>query len=336
MLMKNNNPKISFIVITFNNAKSLKRTLLSIRKQDYPKEKIEIVVVDNGSKDNTVGVAKSFGAKIIMNTTDNLYRSLAIAYHACTGSFAYQLDQDEEIRYPTFLQKMLRPFEQDGSIGASFTRNYPNKNMSWITRFLSYHPAQLDPLYEYFSPSIKETIVEKRNGYFLCNFSFNKIPGCGHLIYKLEFLKKSPTWNQKYFSDQETLTGIVAAGFTKFAYVPDAGYYHYHADSLSHLLSKRIRNLKGHYLKVESPYKWKWFDTTSFRGISKIVLWVIYANLFIPATIRGIIRAIKFRDYVLLAEPVVAITTTDVILYNFLTLPGGRTFIKRSFRWLIK
>lgn len=334
--MKNNYPKISFIVITFNNVNSLKRTLLSIEKQDYPREKIEIIVVDNGSKDNTVKVAKSFGAKIIMNITDTLYRSLSIGYHSASGEFVYQLDQDEEIRYPTFLQKMLKPFRDDESIAASFTRNYPNKDMPWITRFLSYHPAQLDPLYEYFLPSIKETIVEKKNRYFLCNFSFNKIPGCGHLIYRLEFLKKSPTWNQKYFSDQETLSGIIAAGFTKFAYVPSAGYYHYHADSLSHLLSKRVRNLKGHYLKVESPYKWKWFDTTSLAGIIKILFWIVYANLFIPATIRGIIRAVKFRDYVLLAEPVVAMVTTDVILYNFLALPGGRTFIKRSFRWLTK
>lgn len=334
--MKNNILKISFIVITFNNSKSLNRTLLSIRKQDYPKEKIEIIVVDNGSTDDTVKVAKSFGAKVIMNIKDDLYRSLSIAYHAASGPLVYQLDQDEELRHPTFLKKMLKPFEEDDSIGASFTRNYPNKNMSWITRFLSYHPAQLDPLYEYFSPSLQETIVEDRDGYFLCSFSLSKVPGCGHLIYKLEFLKKSPTWNQKYFSDQETLSGIIAAGFTKFAYVPDAGYYHYHADSLSHLLSKRIRNLKGHYLKVESPYKWKWFDTASFKGIAKIIIWIVYANLFIPATIRGIFRAIKFRDYVLLAEPIVAIATTDVILYNFFTLSEGRTFIKRSFSWLIK
>lgn len=335
MLMKNNYPKISFIVLTFNNSKSLKRNLMSIRSQKYPKEKIEIIVIDNGSKDDSVKVAKTFGAKIIMNTVDTLYRSLSMGYHAASSEFVYQLDQDEEICHPTFLQKMLKPFRDDESIAASFTRNYPNKEMSWVTRFLSYHPAQLDPLYEYFTPSIKEVITEKGNGYFLCEFSLKKMPGCGHLIYRMAFLRKSPTWNEKYFSDQETLSGIIAAGFTKFAYVPDAGYYHYHADSLSDLLSKRVRNLKGHYLKVESPYKWKWFDTASFSGISKIVLWIIYANLFIPATIRGIFRAIKFRDCVLLAEPIITIATTDVILYNFLALLEGRAFIKRSFRWLI-
>lgn len=336
MLMKNNCSKISFIVLTFNDSKSLKRNLVSISSQEYPKEKIEIIVIDNGSKDDSVKVAKSFGAKIIMNTTDTLYRSLSIGYHAASGEFVYQLDQDEEICHPAFLQKMLKPFEDDESIAASFTRNYPNRHMSWVTRFLSYHPAQMDPLYEYFTPSISEIITEKRNGYFLCKFSLKKMPGCGHIIYRMAFLRKSPTWNEKYFSDQETLSGIIAAGFTKFAYVPDAGYYHYHADSLSELLSKRVRNLKGHYLKVESPYKWKWFDTTSFAGISKIVLWIIYANLFIPATIRGIFRAIKFRDYVLLAEPIITIATTDVILYNFITLSEGRAFIKRSFKWLIK
>lgn len=323
-------------MITYNGAASLNRALTSVRNQKYPRDKIEIIVVDNGSQDDTVKVAKFFGAKVIMNTTDNLYRSLSIAYHAASGEFIYQFDLDEELCHSSFLEKMLKPLADDTSIAASFTRNYPNKSMSWISRYLSYQPAQLDPLYEYFSPSIEQTIVDKKKDYLLCNFSLNKIPGCGHLIYRKDFLIKSPTWNEKYFSDQETLTGVVAAGFTKFAYVPDAGYYHYHADSLSHLLSKRVRNLKGHYLKVESPYKWKWFDTTSVKGITKILLWIIYANLFIPATIRGIIRAIKFKDYAMLAEPVVTIVTTDVVLYNFLTLSEGRAFIKRSFSWLIK
>ncbi len=214
MTMKNNYPKISFIVLTLNDSKSLKRNLASIRSQKYPKEKIEIIVIDNGSKDDSVKVARSFGAKIIMNTKDTLYRSLSIGYHAACGEFVYQLDQDEEICHPTFLQKMLKPFILDETIAASFTRNYPNKSMSWVARFLSYHPAQLDPLYEYFSPSIEETIVEKKNSYYVCNFSLQKIPGCGHLIYRKTFLKKSPAWNEKYFSDQETLTGIIAAGFT--------------------------------------------------------------------------------------------------------------------------
>lgn len=332
--MRSSSPTISFIVLTFNDSKSLTRNLRSISRQDYPKEKIEILVVDNGSKDETVKVAKEYGAKVIINKSDSLYRSLSIGYHAAKGEFVYQLDQDEELCHSTFLRKMLKPFHDDKSISAAFTRNYPNNKMSWITKFLSYHPAQLDPLYEYFTPSLEETITEKKNGYFICNFTFNKMPGCGHIIYRTSSLKKSPTWNEKYFSDQETLSGIIAAGFTKFAYVPDAGYYHYHADSLSHLLSKRIRNLKGHYLKVESPYKWKWFDTSSLSGIFKILVWIIYANLFIPATIRGIYRAIKFRDPVLLTEPIITIATTDVILYYFLTLSDGRRFIKQSFSWL--
>lgn len=333
--MKKNIPDISFIVITYNDAKSLKRTLLSIVKQKYPKNKIEIVVVDNGSKDETIALAKSFGARVMVNTKDTLYRSLSIAYHAARGRFIYQLDQDEELRFDDFLQLMLHPLIKDDTVAATFTRNYPNNQMTWITRFLSYHPAQLDPLYEYFSPRIEETIVSKKKNNFICKFTLDKIPGCGHLIYRRSFLEKTAMWRERYFSDQETLTGVIAAGFTKFVYIPQTGYYHYHANSLSHLLSKRIRNLTGHYLKVESPYKWKWFDTTSISGLVKIMLWITYANLLIPATIRGIVRAIKFHDAVLLTEPIVTIVTTDVILYNFLTLSEGRNFIKKSFEWVL-
>ena len=205
-------PKISFIIMTFNDAKSLKRCLLSIKKQNYPKEKIEILIIDNASKDNTLSVAKSFGAKIIINAKDNMYRSLSLGYHAVSGDFAFQLDQDEEIRDETFLQKMIKPLIDNPNLAGSFTRYYPNNNMSWITRYISYNPAQLDPLFEYFSPPVEKFFIREADGYFLCDYSSKKIPPYTNMLYRTLFLKKSPAWNDRYFGDHEILLGVLEAG----------------------------------------------------------------------------------------------------------------------------
>ncbi len=56
----------------------------------------------------------------------------------------------------------------------------------------------------------------------------------------------------------------------------------------------------------------------------------------IPSFIKGIYKSIKYKDFVLLAEPVVAVLTTDIILYNFLKLPDGRRFIIKSFSWIFR
>ncbi len=334
--MKRNFPKISFVIPTLNDAKRLRLLLESIKNQDYPKDKIEIIVIDDDSTDNNVEVAKEFTAKILMNGRKNEHKSLTMGFHIATGEFAYQIDQDVELRSKNFLKEMTKPLVENPDIAGSFTRYYPNSRLTWISRFLSYDPIMRDPIYEYFTPRIEDTYIEKKDDYIICDYSSKKITSFTMMMYRMKFLRKNPLWDNEFFYDHETVFAMIESGFTKFAYVPKAGLYHDHADNLVHLLKKRIRNLTKHYLITDSPYKYRWFDTSSFRGILKIAIWIVYANLIFPAAIRGLIRAIKFRDTVLLTEPLLALTITDVILYKFLTLSQGRAFLKRSFAWIFK
>ena len=51
-------PVVSIVIATYNSEKLLPRTLDAIRRQTYPKERIEILIIDGGSKDNTIKIAK--------------------------------------------------------------------------------------------------------------------------------------------------------------------------------------------------------------------------------------------------------------------------------------
>ena len=46
-------PLISIIVPVYNQPQGINDTLESLLKLDYPQDRIEIIVVDNGSTDNT-------------------------------------------------------------------------------------------------------------------------------------------------------------------------------------------------------------------------------------------------------------------------------------------
>lgn len=59
-----NLPSISVIITTKNEEKNIEDCIKSIKNQTYPREKIEIVVVDNNSTDNTVKIAKEFTDKV--------------------------------------------------------------------------------------------------------------------------------------------------------------------------------------------------------------------------------------------------------------------------------
>jgi cellulose synthase/poly-beta-1,6-N-acetylglucosamine synthase-like glycosyltransferase len=53
-------PKVSLIIPTYNEEKVIQRKLFDITKVEYPKDALEVLVVDSGSIDNTLELAKSF------------------------------------------------------------------------------------------------------------------------------------------------------------------------------------------------------------------------------------------------------------------------------------
>lgn len=58
-------PSVSIVIPVKDRADDLRNCLTSIQALDYPQEKLEVVVVDDGSSDPTPEVAREFGAQLI-------------------------------------------------------------------------------------------------------------------------------------------------------------------------------------------------------------------------------------------------------------------------------
>lgn len=58
-------PKVSVIVPGYNASRSLKASLSSLRSQDWPRERIEIIYVDDASTDESIEVASEFVDQIV-------------------------------------------------------------------------------------------------------------------------------------------------------------------------------------------------------------------------------------------------------------------------------
>lgn len=328
-------PKVSLVLLTFNGGIGVKKILESVKKQDYPKTKIEIIVMDNGSSDNSVKIAKQYTKKVYVDKRD-VFEIRAEGMHKTTGEFIYMiLEQDIEIRHKNFLKMMIRPMLKNQDIVASFTRKYPRSDQSWVTRFISYHPIQCDPLYAYLTYPIEKTFIKEKKGYILCKYELGKIPLMGRMFYRRKYLKNTPLWTSNSTSDPNEVRIVVKNGYRYFAYVPKAGLYHYHAKDLKQLIGKRIRNLHTHYFPHNNTIEYRYLDINKKQEILKMMLWIIYANLFIPALIKGSLRYLKHRDWALLMEPVITITTTDVILWHFLNHTIGRKMLFKGLNTLL-
>src|SRR6185369_1919139 len=58
-------PKVSIVIPVMNRADELRRCLTSLTQLAYPQEKLQIIVVDDGSIDDSPLVARRFGALLV-------------------------------------------------------------------------------------------------------------------------------------------------------------------------------------------------------------------------------------------------------------------------------
>jgi cellulose synthase/poly-beta-1,6-N-acetylglucosamine synthase-like glycosyltransferase len=58
-------PKISVIVASMNNEETIEECLKALLAQNYPADNIEIIVMDGGSRDATIEIAKKYPVKVV-------------------------------------------------------------------------------------------------------------------------------------------------------------------------------------------------------------------------------------------------------------------------------
>ncbi len=84
--------KISAFIITKNEAQRITKAINSIK--DIVEE---IIVVDSGSTDDTVKIAKKLGAKVVHNDWPGYAKQKAFAESLCTNQWVLNIDADEEL-----------------------------------------------------------------------------------------------------------------------------------------------------------------------------------------------------------------------------------------------
>lgn len=85
---------VSVIVPTYNSEKTLAKCLESIRNQTY--KNVEVIVVDRFSKDKTIEIAKSYGAKVLQVNAERA-EAKNFGLKNATGKYVLFVDSDMEL-----------------------------------------------------------------------------------------------------------------------------------------------------------------------------------------------------------------------------------------------
>ena len=87
---------LSVVLVTCNEEANLARTLASVRPLVADGQG-EIIVVDSGSTDRTLEIAKSFGARVFVEAWKGYAAQKNSAIEKATGNWILSLDADEEL-----------------------------------------------------------------------------------------------------------------------------------------------------------------------------------------------------------------------------------------------
>ena len=104
---------ITICIPAFNEEKTITRTLTSVLQLDYPHDKVEVIVVNDGSSDNTQEITEqliknSSDRNIVLINQENKGKGAAlnVAIDKCTGTYFVCMDADSTIE-SNALRKMI-------------------------------------------------------------------------------------------------------------------------------------------------------------------------------------------------------------------------------------
>lgn len=126
---------ISVIITTKNEEKNIENCLKSIKEQTYPRDKIEIIVVDNGSTDNTKEIARQYTDKVFnFGPERSAQRNYGI--NQSQGEYFLYLDADM-ILNPEAIRECVERVENNQEIAGFYIPEIIAGNSSWnkVRRF---------------------------------------------------------------------------------------------------------------------------------------------------------------------------------------------------------
>ena len=106
--------RISAIVCTYNRSTYLRKALGSLVDQSLSKDQYEVIVIDNGSQDDTRQVIDEFSwmpnLKYVYEPNLGLSQARNTGWRNAHGGYVAYLD-DDAIACPRWLEKILEVFE---------------------------------------------------------------------------------------------------------------------------------------------------------------------------------------------------------------------------------
>jgi len=228
-------PKMSIIVPVKDEERVVGRLLKSLLKLDYPPEKREIIIVEDGSVDKTAGICAEYERQypeqvklIRRSVSDGKPSALNHALKHATGEIVAVFDADSVLQSDVLL-KAIEHFEDPSVAAVQGKACSINADVNMLTKFISYEEAVR-----------YETYIRGKD---ILNL-FVPLTGSCYFI-RRSVLSDVNGWDDASLSeDMEIALKLTKKGY-KIKYAPEIEYWQENPINLAHLIRQRLRWFRG-------------------------------------------------------------------------------------------
>jgi glycosyltransferase involved in cell wall biosynthesis len=118
-------PSVSVVVPAYNEATTIEGCLDPLLDQSYPRERYEVVVVDNGSTDGTAAVVEEYPVALVSTPDGGQYAARNAGIERATGDVLAFTDADVRVA-GDWIESGVRAFERVGTDAVVYGRTRPS------------------------------------------------------------------------------------------------------------------------------------------------------------------------------------------------------------------
>jgi glycosyltransferase involved in cell wall biosynthesis len=316
--------KFSFSIPTLNSASRLE----SIAGQDYPRELIEIIVSDAGSRDGTLAIARKYTDLIFENKLKlGEYGTQLAAKHA-TGELFVVFAADNGLVGNDWLKKVSAAFSKHPDLSCVWGRMIASKDDPRIMRY--YELIQSEPLAQFLNRNLqfylRRSAYEDVSG---IKYKFFDVEprrplcwGANGLVYRLKDVRDLYA-REGYTGDNELFQYMVESGHARVAYSRELNIYHHTVSSVRQWVSKWKRNFTQIFLKTRGERRIDWFYYGHFK--LKMFFWIIYSMVPVFSILHSLYLMLRDRNIYWAYHPLMCFLQTSTYLFWTFALPQGRS-----------
>lgn len=307
--------RVSVITPTLNSVRTLDQCLVSIRSQDFPQDRVEILIVDGGSTDGTCELAERHGATVLSrpDLREDPEARKSIGLHAASGAIVCFIDSDNILPHSGWLTALLIPFEDPTIVGSQPFRYAHRREDSPLNRYFALFGVN-DPVPYFLNKrdrwSWKEDTwrllgsAEDRGQYFKVRFVPDHLPtiGANGFLCRKDILLQSQCDPERFFHI-DVHCDQVSMGHDTYAFVKE-DIIHLTGQTFVSFLKKRLVYMDQYYVKDMSARR---YIMVTPADRAKMILFILYSlTLFWPLaeSLRGYGRV---RDFAWFLHPAVCL-----------------------------